>query len=140
MQLFKNKYVVILLVSLITLVCYQVLVNGKPLAYISVSVKFEENHLVVGFSGLAKVDDRLPRLVGYYKYVAKGEEIRKEFDIEGGYAWNFSGAYITEVQVQNIAGAGYYQLFVSENHKSLYASKSIIEDDRVVVYKRNENL
>jgi hypothetical protein len=130
----KRNWIAALSILFVGALVFAVASKNLPLGFLSFSIGYEEKHLVVGFSGLTTTE-KLPHLVGHFKYFSKGEEIVQEIDIEGGKAWNFSGEYISEVKVQNIAGEGYFQLFVSEGGESLLATDAI-EDDRVVVYEK----
>ncbi|GBE05334.1 hypothetical protein BMS3Abin10_00958 [bacterium BMS3Abin10] len=77
-----------------------------------------------------------PHIKGYYIYVKDGKDIRKEIEKVGGWGWTFRGEYIKEVNVEMVAGDGVYQLFVTENHVTVFESGPVSTSDPVI-YKKN---
>ena len=75
------------------------------------------------------------KLKGYYIYLTKGEEIKKEIN-KNAWGWNFEGDYIKEVKVQKVEGEGSFNLFIIENDEVLFESDSV-DTLKPVIYRRD---
>jgi hypothetical protein len=95
-----------------------------------------ENKLAVVITSTSPSEENLLKLKGYFTYISKGKEIKKEIN-KNAWGWNFEGEHIQEVNVTKSGGEGSFQLFIIENDEMIFESGSI-NTSETVIYKRED--